>query len=165
MKKALIPAFLLVLGSTFLGATVLQEQVAWAAQSVNATIIGPLDADGNVKVHEQGTADVNVTNASLSVAPPRPVTAGGRTLGIGCPSQSTQPEPIVASALQIAWIGGGATTVELSLGGSLVTRFVGPGISGDTSSLVFSLDRPIAFNKIECFGTDGVIVSTIGNEP
>jgi hypothetical protein len=38
-----------------------------------------------------------------------------------------QPEPIVASVLQIAWVGGGATTVQLTLGGSLVARFVGPG--------------------------------------
>jgi hypothetical protein len=59
----------------------------------------------------------------------------------------------------------GATTVQLTLGGSLVARFVGPGISGDTSSLVFSLTRPIAFNKIECAGADGVVVSTVGNEP
>lgn len=177
MKKALIPTFLLVLGSTVLGATVLQEPLAHAAAPIVSVLVTNdaarpvpareqnLDPDGNIKVHEQGTADVNVTNTSLSVAPPRPVTGGGSTLGIGCPSESTQPEPIVASALQIAWIGGGATTVELSLGGSLVVRFVGPGISGDTSSLVFSLARPIAFNKIKCFGADGVVVSTVGNEP
>jgi hypothetical protein len=35
------------------------------------------DAQGNVKVHEQGTANVNVTNSSLSVAEPAPITAGG----------------------------------------------------------------------------------------
>jgi hypothetical protein len=177
MKKALIPAFLLVLGSTVLGATVLQEQLAWAAPPLPSVFVANdaaspvpareqnVDAAGNIKVHEQGTADVNVTNTSLSVASPRPVTGGSKTLGIGCPSESLQPEPIVASALQIAWVGGGATTVELTLGGSLVTRFIGPGISGDTSSLVFSLTRPIAFNKIECFGADGVVISTTGNEP
>jgi hypothetical protein len=177
MKKALIPAFLLVLASTILGATVLREPLAWAAPPMPSVFVvndesSPvpareqnLDADGNIKVHEQGTADVNVTNASLSVAPPTPITGGGKTLGIGCPSDSIQPEVIVASALQIAWVGGGATTVQLSLGGSLVARFVGPGISGDTSSLVFALTRPIAFNKIECSGADGVVVSTIGNEP
>lgn len=31
-----------------------------------------LDADGNIKVHEQGIADVNVTNTSLAVAPAEP---------------------------------------------------------------------------------------------
>ncbi len=124
-----------------------------------------LDADGNVKVHEQGVADVNVTNASLPVAPPEPITGGGSTLGIGCPSSSTQAEPIVASALQIAWLGGGVTTIRLLLGDSVVARFVGPGISGDSSSLVLPLTRPVAFTTIECSGTDGVVVSTVGNEP
>jgi hypothetical protein len=52
---------LLVLGATFLGATVFSGQIATAAQSVSATIIGPLDGQGNVKVHEQGTANVTVT--------------------------------------------------------------------------------------------------------
>jgi hypothetical protein len=56
---------LLLLGSAILGGTVLREPIASAAQSVSATIIGPLDGQGNVAVHEQGTADVNVTNASL----------------------------------------------------------------------------------------------------
>jgi hypothetical protein len=51
---------LLLLGSTILGATVLREPIALAAQGVDATIIGPLDGQGNVKVHEQGTAAVIV---------------------------------------------------------------------------------------------------------
>jgi hypothetical protein len=51
---------LLVLAATFLGATVLSGPIATAAQTVSATITGPLDGQGNVKVHEQGTANVNV---------------------------------------------------------------------------------------------------------
>jgi hypothetical protein len=58
---------LLVVGSTLLGATVLREPIASAAQNVGATIIGPLDAGGNVAVHEQGTASVNVTNPTVPV--------------------------------------------------------------------------------------------------
>jgi hypothetical protein len=54
---------LLVAGATVLGSTVLRESVANAAQIVGATIIGPLDANGNVAVHEQGTATVRVANA------------------------------------------------------------------------------------------------------
>jgi hypothetical protein len=57
MKKWSFVALLLV-GATFLGATVLREPIASAAQSVSATIVGPLDGNGNVKVHEQGTASV-----------------------------------------------------------------------------------------------------------
>jgi hypothetical protein len=58
MRRALIPAFLLVLVSVFLGATVFREPIAWAAQAIDSTIIGPLDGQGNVRVHEQGTAQV-----------------------------------------------------------------------------------------------------------
>src|SRR5262245_50466918 len=58
---------LVVVGATILGATVLREPIASAAQNVGATIIGPLDASGNVAVHEQGTANVNVTNATVPV--------------------------------------------------------------------------------------------------
>jgi hypothetical protein len=68
MKKWSFVALLLV-GATILGATVLREPIASAAQGVSATIVGPLDAGGNVRVHEQGTVDVNVTNGSLRVAP------------------------------------------------------------------------------------------------
>jgi hypothetical protein len=70
MKKWPLVA-LLVLGATFLGATVLSGPIASAAQSVSATITGPLDGQGNVKVHEQGTANVNVLgNASVQAAIP-----------------------------------------------------------------------------------------------
>jgi hypothetical protein len=58
---------LLILGATILGSTVLREPIANAAQSVDANIIGPLDGQGNVKVHEQGTANVNVTNSTVPV--------------------------------------------------------------------------------------------------
>jgi hypothetical protein len=58
---------LLLAGATLLGATVLHEPIARAAEEVGATIVGPLDANGNVKVHEQGTASVTVTNSSFAV--------------------------------------------------------------------------------------------------
>ena len=58
---------LIVLGATILGATVLREPIAYAAQALDAKITGPLDGQGNVKVHEAGTAAVDVTNASIPV--------------------------------------------------------------------------------------------------
>jgi hypothetical protein len=61
---------LLFLGAT-LGVTVFSGPIATAAQSVRATIVGPLDGGGNVKVHEQGTANVNVVgNASVQAGIP-----------------------------------------------------------------------------------------------
>jgi hypothetical protein len=52
---------LLLAGATVLGATVFREPIAWAAQSVDTTIVGPLD-NGNVRVHEEGTANVREQN-------------------------------------------------------------------------------------------------------
>ena len=66
MKKRHV-VLLLTAAGVVLGATVFREPVAFAAQLVNATITGPLDAQGNVAVHERGVASVNVTNAELSV--------------------------------------------------------------------------------------------------
>jgi hypothetical protein len=68
MRKALMPAFLLLLGSALLGATVLHEPLAHAAQAIfisnDASNPVPVqeqstDENGNIKVHEQGTASVN----------------------------------------------------------------------------------------------------------
>ncbi len=78
MRRAVIPVALLVLGAV-LGGTVLQGQVAHAASGILSVFVtnGPshpvpaqeqnLDATGNIKVHEQGTASVNVTNTTLPV--------------------------------------------------------------------------------------------------
>ncbi len=66
MSKYLVVAGGLLLAMV-LGATVLSDPIAQAAQTVSATIVGPLDAGGNVAVHEQGTAKVNVVNAQLPV--------------------------------------------------------------------------------------------------
>lgn len=67
MKKWSFVALLLI-GATILGATVLREPIASAAQGVSANITSPLDANGNVAVHEKGTANVNVTNDPVHVS-------------------------------------------------------------------------------------------------
>ena len=54
MNKA-TATMLLIAGAMILGATVFSERIVQAAQFVTASIIDPVDADGNVKVHEQGT--------------------------------------------------------------------------------------------------------------
>ena len=55
MRRAIAPIIVTLLASAILGATVFQEQVAWAAQLVDANITN-VDAKGNIKVHEQGVA-------------------------------------------------------------------------------------------------------------
>jgi hypothetical protein len=78
-QRALIGALGLVLVGVVLGATVFRSDIAQAtglSQSVTVdnTTTNPvpvreqnLDGNGNIKVHEQGTANVNVTNSTLQV--------------------------------------------------------------------------------------------------
>jgi hypothetical protein len=78
MRRALLPAFLLLLGSVVLGATVLREPLARAAASIPPVLVSndPSHAlpvreqnldGGSIRVHEEGTASVNVTNGTLPV--------------------------------------------------------------------------------------------------
>jgi hypothetical protein len=87
MRKAVIPAFLLVFGALVLSVTVFGEPIAGASIPFSNVIVGntttnpvPVDVQntdgaGNLKVHEQGTANVsvqgtpnvNVTNTSVPV--------------------------------------------------------------------------------------------------
>lgn len=69
MRKAIFVAFLLMLGSAVLGATVLREPFAWAATPFESVIVAntannpvPVTQTGTVPVAQMGTANVNVTN-------------------------------------------------------------------------------------------------------
>jgi hypothetical protein len=66
-RRALISALMLIGVGVFLGTTVFREDIARAAQIVSAEIVSPLDAQGNLKVAEQGTADVRITNRTVTV--------------------------------------------------------------------------------------------------
>lgn len=98
---------LLIVGSMVLGASVFREPIARAAQSTAATIIGPLDSNGNVRVHEQGTAAVSVTNdtkvlldetmqstdsATLDVTQYRSVYVEAHVVGPGCGTSQSAPD-------------------------------------------------------------------------
>lgn len=66
MRKALVPTLVLVLGSAALGATVFREQIASAAPGIQDVFVTNSTREP-VPVHEQGTAEVSVTNAPLAV--------------------------------------------------------------------------------------------------
>src|SRR5262245_4290063 len=80
MRKALIPAFLLLLGSIVLGATVLREPLAKAASPFASVIVGNdpsnpvpvreqnVDANGNLKVHDSGSDTALVATAQVDTA-------------------------------------------------------------------------------------------------
>lgn len=162
-KYTLIIAGLLL--SVVLGATVFSTPLAWAAQAVNATITGPLDANGNVKIHEQGTANVNVTNSSLSIAPRSAVTSGSFSLSMGCP-QTADGFDTTASALSIHMTDGVAYLAlhHTSDSGLPPAQFYGPANDGN-SSIDLALERPIRFDSVSCSGSGSVSVGTVGNLP
>ena len=62
MRNALAPAFLLILGSMVLAATVFAEPLARAAAKPLESVLIGNDETEPVPVHEQGTVDVNVTS-------------------------------------------------------------------------------------------------------
>lgn len=196
MRKALIPAFLLVLGSLVLGATVFRDPLANAAAFAQSVFISngtsdpvPVaeqnrDAAGNIRVHEQGTANVNVTNStlpvheqgtadvhvtngSLSVAEPTPVTDGGGY--IQCQGGRTCPlnGPVTATALSIYMTSDGGLTV-LHDGSTVPAEFLGPNASPPgPDTIVLALTRPVTFDSVECIGwnTGRCTVSWVGNSP
>jgi hypothetical protein len=162
MRKAIIPAFLLLLGSTVLGATVLREPLAKAAVPI-ASVFVTNDASHPVPVHEQGTANVNVTNSSLQVAAPTPITAGGRSVPLVCETQADVTG--VATALAIHM---NESVVQLLFfdtdAGHPAASFLGPALGGN-SDVVLALTRPIAFSHILCVGSGSAVVNWVGNEP
>jgi hypothetical protein len=88
MRKAFIPASLLMLVTAILFATGLGSAVGAQISSVFVTndSANPVpvqeqrtDANGNIKVHEQGTANVNV-NGIVSVAPTQPANAFSKSI-------------------------------------------------------------------------------------
>jgi len=67
MRRRTVMGALFLIGiGVVLGATVFRTDIARATGLARAAapvnIVSPLDAQGNVNVHEQGTANVNVTN-------------------------------------------------------------------------------------------------------
>jgi hypothetical protein len=124
-----------------------------------------LDANGNIKVHEHGTADINVTNSSLSVAPPAPLTSGGGGQRLACPADEILPSPKTATVLSIHMDIG----VELfglgSSGNAVAAEFVGPAYEGNPSNILLPLPRAVQFNEIFCAGRGGVSLSWVGNQP
>jgi len=102
--KTVTTVIMLVVGAAILGATVLREPIAHAAQFVNASIVDPVDAQGSVKVHEQGTVIVRDPEAAhepwhmfLGPADVYTVPAGKRLVieyinGIAQLSGATQPD-------------------------------------------------------------------------
>jgi len=110
MRRALIPAVLLLLASFVLGATVFRERVAVAAAAVMpVSIVSPVDAQGNVKVRQQGVVR---TQAAL---PARSFSETGRFFRHGCGDNLPAGTRWVISSFAATNISDGASGAELSL--------------------------------------------------
>jgi hypothetical protein len=131
----------LIVASLVLGATVFKEQVAWAAQFTDVRITN-VDANGNVKVHEQGTASVDVTNSPLAVHEQGTASVSG-TVGVSSSANNpvftaTAGVPISdTEALQVPSGGGSAIrNIFVAAGRLRVTTFASAYCSAPTGELV-----------------------------
>jgi hypothetical protein len=134
----------------------------------NGVSVTNTDASGNVRVHEQGTANVNVTNSSLPIGPPSPVTSGGGEIGLGVGTTPVFFGTSIATFLSIH-MDAGVNVFRLisgGVGGKEVGAFVGPNVGGD-ANVNAPLSRPISFDTLWCEGIPGAEcqVNWIGNSP
>jgi hypothetical protein len=173
-RQAILGALMLVGVGVVLGATVFRADIAQAAGLAKSVTVDNTPAqavpvreqnlDGsNVRVHEEGTAKVKVTNGSLPVDPPTPVTGGGggQVIGAGV-TFSFAAE--TASALSIH-MDSGIDAVVLHAGGETPAAFEGPN-GGGSANIALALTRPITFDQIKCLGSSGTCsVSWVGNVP
>jgi hypothetical protein len=109
------------------------------------------DANGNIKVHEQGTANVNVTNTNLSIGQPAPVTGGVTQTPVVIVSPATDTlfaTLQTATGLSIT-MPVGTTDIAFFDGPNEVAGFLGPGVGG-SSVINIALTRPIAFDRVDC---------------
>lgn len=102
------------------------------------------DANGNIKVHEQGTANVSVTNSSLPVAL-SPVSGGGNAATVQAGDSATYSPPVVASGLTML-LTGEIDEVIFFYQNSPVAFITGPSgtsLSSAPSTVYMPLTRPI----------------------
>jgi hypothetical protein len=153
MKHRIGMAILFVGLAAVLGATVFRDQVAWAAQSVDAHITN-VDDNGNVKVHEQGTVSVNVANSSVptheqgtanvSVTNASlPVAEAGEPLTIEFPAQGNHYTVPSGKRLVIEYVNGFTNTgqmtrVNVVTSASVTHQFLIPGVVCDTTFVCVS---------------------------
>lgn len=156
-RNVILGGLVIIAASMVLGSTVFREDVAQAAQAILPVREQNVDADGNIKVHEQGTV--------------APITGGGQSGFTYVGDESVFPQPVTASALIITLSGGARELVLYQgdfLNDSLVGRFPGPPATyGANTTISLALTRPVKFDRARCLGLLGgqCEYGWIGNRP
>jgi hypothetical protein len=183
-RRAIIGALLLIGVGVVLGGTVLRDQVASARSLAQSVIVSntsanpvPVTAAGTLPVHEQGTANVNVTNSALSVAEEPPITGGGRLVRLVGGGDTYFSFDTMASALTIHLTDGVSaltlrycSQIPCESGGQVgtVAVFDGPANGLGKANVDLALTRPIRFNNMRCLAassSDICSLGWIGTEP
>jgi hypothetical protein len=120
MRRQVLISAGIIFVSLVLGATVFKEPIAWAKDLLDVNITN-VDADGNVKVHEQGTARVFVQDVPAPAEPYHVylLCSGPSTPG-SCTAQTRQYVPegkrfVIETMSGYATGGTDAPVTELSL--------------------------------------------------
>jgi hypothetical protein len=168
MRRAALSAFWLILGASVLGATVFQEPLASAAHAAQRVIVAnpgskPVqvqevntDSGGSIKVHEQGTANVNVTNSSLSLAPFPTVTGGAGTIRLSASDNPFPIQPIITTGFSVDMSQGASELILGFQAGGASFRIPGPNnLPSSAAHHDFALTYPLKFDALFCRGSDG----------
>jgi hypothetical protein len=147
MRKPIQVVGMVLLGGLLLGATVFRSQVADAAAAIlNVKVLNT--AAEPVPVRQQGPSDVNVTNGSLTLAAPAPVTSGGQRVQVFAGQDVVPGTALTASAI-VLHFRNGATELIFFNDNLIAARFPGPG------PIMLSLTQPIQFDELSCSGPGG----------
>jgi hypothetical protein len=148
--RKLAVALALLAGASVLATTVFRDPVAWAAQNVTATLTN-VDADGNVKVREQGTVHVNGT---LTTPP-----ADADTFGLHGSSQFFARMDLSLIHLTMSAQCG---SVDFMDGSERTLRLFGPNTSaGGPRTISLPLAQPIRADRFINSDSDCVAALTI----
>jgi hypothetical protein len=180
MRRPIAFVALAMLCGIVLSTTVFRNDIAKATGLAQSVIISNtpaqavpvreqnLDGSSNIKVHEQGTAKVNVTNSSLTVAAPAPVTGGGQTF-IAFKGGADFSTDITASAITIDF-SPGVHSIIFYHDDDKAAWFRGPAAAGAAGSahITLALTRPMTFNRLSVFAdddSDAAGIGWVGNLP
>jgi hypothetical protein len=110
------------------------------------------DSNGYIKVHEQGTANVNITNSSLPVGSATPITGGSGSVHLTGDSTFSPGQTFTATFLSIH-MNSDANGIDFRLAGTRLILFDGPANAyGGVTDVNAPLSRPISFDSITCGG-------------